>query len=83
VILFLKLYPIILTAPLKLGVNVEHSQLATYEMEDSRSKGLGENVCVLFLRANGQKLDDSLLNLLSHNMIIYLNVFHSLMKHGI
>jgi len=48
-------------------------------MEDSRSKGFTKNVHVLFLRADGQKLEDPLLNLLSNNVAIYLNVFHSVM----
>jgi len=52
-------------------------------MEDRRSKGFCDNVRVLFLRDDGKKLNDPLLNLLYHNVTIYLNMFRSLMKHMI
>jgi len=66
---------ITLTTPLKLGVDVQHSQLATYEMKNRGSKCFGKDVCMLFLTTDRQKLDNSLLNLFSDNVAIYLNVF--------
>ena len=46
-------------------------------------KGFSQNISQLMLRINMQSLQGAILNFLSNNMIIDLNVFHSLMKQRI
>jgi len=70
----------ILTAPLKLGINVEKSQLGHKRVESGWRKGFCHNICLLMLSANMQKFDDTLLNFFSNQVTVYLYMLSPLVE---
>jgi len=70
----------ILTAPLKLGVYVEKSQLGHKRVESGWRKGFCHNICLVMLSADVQKFDDTLLKFFSNQVTVYFYMLGPLVE---
>ena len=73
----------LLRAPLKLGMDIQHSQLVTKVLKNSWRQGLGEDVRELQWSGNWKEFDETQVDLVTNDMVIDLNVFSVLVEHGI